>query len=82
MLISFCIGQPLYRKDKGPAPNVSACMVLLYFEMMFSRVHDSRLLLNTHNYIHETRGHKFHYGQIKRSRHGPRCGHTPIDIVS
>ena len=36
-------------------------------------------------YIHETRGpkrHKFHYGQIKRSRHGPRCGHTPLDIVS
>ena len=42
-----------------------------------------RLLLNS--YIHETRGpkrHKFHYGQIKRSRHGPRCGHTPIDTIS
>ena len=37
----------LSRRDKGPAPNVSACEVLLYFGMMFSRVHDSRLLLNS-----------------------------------
>ena len=53
--------------------------VLLYFEMMFSGVHEAIMKLI---YIHETRGRKFHYGQIKRSRHGPRCGHTPLDIVS
>ena len=46
--------------------------------MMFSGVHEAIIL----NLIYETRGRKFHYGQIKRSRHGPRCGHTPLDIVS
>ena len=87
LLISFCIGH-LSRKEKRPFPNVSASCyseseVLLCFEIIACSLGRMRLLLNS--YIHETRGpkrHKFHYGQIKRSRHGPRCGHTPIDTVS
>ena len=57
--------------------------VLLYFEMMFSGVHEDNIIIKL-IYVHETKGpkrHRFHYGQIKRSRHGPRCGHTPLDTV-
>ena len=32
-------------RDKGPAPNVSACEVLLNFEMMFSGVHEAIIKL-------------------------------------
>ena len=65
-----------------PPMCLHACYseVLLYFEMMFSGVHEDIIIK-----VHETKGpkiHRFHYGQIKRSRHGPRCGHTPLDIVS
>ena len=50
LLISFCIGQPLYRKEKRPFPNVSASCyseseVLLCFEMMFSGVHEAIIKL-------------------------------------
>ena len=65
-----------------PQMCLHACYseVLLYFEMMFSGVHEAIIIYIS--YMHETRGRKFHYGQIKQSRHGPRCGHTPLDIVS
>ena len=26
------------------------------------------------------KGTKVYYGPIKRSRHGPQCGHTPLDL--
>ena len=87
LLISFCIGHATSLEEVKALPQMClhACYseVLLYFEMMFSGVHEAIIKLIYIVYIiHETRGRKLHYGQLKRSRHGPRCGHTPLDIAS
>ena len=56
--------------------NIDGSLFLFYFEMIFSGV---RQLLNPYK-PEGPKDTNVYYGQIKRSRHSPQCGHTPRTV--